>query len=53
MSYVALPMARREMPNFGVAALIALALASVVVGFTDPEAITAEYETTASLLLGP
>jgi hypothetical protein len=53
MTDIALPLERREMPNFGVAALIVLAVMSVVFGIRNPEAITAEYQTAAIVLIGP
>jgi hypothetical protein len=52
MSYVTLPaVMRNEAPNFGVIALIILALISVTLCFTNPEAITAEYQSTT--IAGP
>jgi hypothetical protein len=50
MTYMALPVARREMPNLGVVTLIVLALMSVVAAVSSPEAFTAEYQTTAIAL---
>jgi hypothetical protein len=38
-------------PNLGIVALIALALLSVTLGITHPEAVTAEYQTIA--IVGP
>ena len=40
---------RNDSPNFGVCALIVLALLSVMVCITHPEAITAEYQTLSSV----
>jgi hypothetical protein len=52
MTYVALPdVTRNNSVNLGVVALIVLALISVVIGVSHPEAITAEYQTTA--IVGP
>ena len=52
MTSVALPAVTRINPaNFGVVALIVLALLSVVVCASHPEAISAEYQTTA--IVGP
>ena len=52
MTYLALPaVTRRKLPNFGVVALIVLALISVVICVSNPEAISAEYQTTA--IVGP
>jgi hypothetical protein len=53
MTYIALPAARREMPNFGVVALIVLGLISVVIGAGNSAAINAEYQTTPIVLVGP
>jgi hypothetical protein len=53
MTSMALPVSRREMPHLGVAALLVLALMSAALGLSNPEAITAEYQTTASVLVGP
>jgi len=48
MTYVAVPaVMRSDSVNFGVVALIVLALVSVVIGVSHPEASTAEYQTTA------
>ena len=52
MTSVALPAVTRiNSPNYGVVALIVLALLSVVVCVSHPEAITAEYQTTP--IVGP
>jgi len=52
MISVALPVVTGNNPsNFGVVALIVLALLSVVVFVSHPEAITAEYQTTP--IFGP
>jgi hypothetical protein len=52
MSYVALPsVTRNNSLNLGVVALIVLALISVVISVSHPEAITAEYQTIA--IVGP
>jgi len=53
MTYMVLSLERREMPNFGVAVLVVLAFMSVVFGIRNPEAITAEYQTAAIVLVGP
>jgi len=45
MTDVALAVTRADSPNFGVCALIVLALLSVVMCVAHPEAITAEYQT--------
>ena len=50
MSETALPAVTQDSsPNLGIVALIVLALLSVVVGVSYPEAITAEYQTIASV----
>ena len=52
MTYVAVPVVMRsDSVNFGVVALIVLALVSVVIGVSHPEAFTTEYQTTA--MAGP
>jgi hypothetical protein len=52
MSDVALPAVTQDSsPNLGIVALIVLALLSVVVGISHPEAMTAEYQTIA--IVGP
>jgi hypothetical protein len=52
MTSVALPAVTRNNPrNFGIVALIVLALLSVVVCVSHPEAISAEYQTTP--IVGP
>jgi hypothetical protein len=47
MTYIALPATRRQIQNPGVVVLIVLALASAVIGMSNPEAITAEHQMTA------
>jgi hypothetical protein len=52
MSDAALPAVTQDSsPNFGVVALVVLALLSVMLNINHPEAITAEYQTTA--IVGP
>jgi hypothetical protein len=52
MTDAALPAITQDnSPNWGVVALIALCLLSVMLGVSHPEAITAEYQTIA--IVGP
>jgi hypothetical protein len=53
MAYIALPAARRELPNFGVLLVIVLALAWAVIAVRTPEAIATQYPTTPIALFGP
>lgn len=50
MTDAALPaVTQNTSPNWGVVALIVLALLSVMLGVSHPEAITTEYQTIASV----
>ena len=53
MTYIAMPAARLEMPNFGIVALILLGFLSVVIGIRSPDAIIAEYRAAEFVQIGP
>jgi hypothetical protein len=55
LDYLAAPRAARqgERANFGLIAMIVLALASSVVAIVDPAAVVAEYQTDMVTLTGP